>query len=494
VVCLKALEGKGNAKTTSMSARKDWVPPRTAQQHVSYLQDGQNPTGLIVRMVVHGPIPTTAAEQADLKVKRIVGTVLSFPKLGFVSAPYAKKAKAGKDQQAQPKRLLEPATTSQYGEVTSVRVYGFHKVNSNFDKGPRDDDFVSTLRLGQTLTFYLNEFMYDTSEKKTVFAEGSPPVIPAYSVIEMQLNPSHNQAKGYGLKIARITPQGPTLYSYVGGQGFQALTRTAEEASAAAKEWAQSCESAANQVEQSRYAFVGTVDRSAAVVDVREDLPYLRIECPAGSGSTPLPGVFSLDVPVAVLQGFTNFPGDVVGARTFVDIAIAAGALRVLVTYDDYYNHKEPALGQYRCVPLVDTELLLAPVQAAALETSKATVLFTVPWSLSHDPLLQVMAVRVSTVAVSQEEGEVPHDDVFDVKACLPPPSPDMALVSPACAFERGYRVLFGNPGGEAEDPYYVLDCYFNAAPRSVTGAMGCGGKLGRTTGYKRVRFDDMEA
>jgi len=475
-----------------MSAKKDWVSPRTAHQHVAYLQDGQSPTGLVIRMVTHGPVPTTAADKAEIKSKRIVGTILAFSKLGFVSAPYSKKAKGSKDQQAKPQPLLVAQGTSRTGEVTSVKVYGFHKVNSTFDKGPRDEDFVSTLHLGQTLTFFLNDFMYDSKEK-AVFSEGFPGVIPAYSVVEVQLNPSHNQSAGYGLKIAKITPHGPTLYSYMSSAGFQALTRTAEEASASAKAWAQECVSAANQVEQARYAFVGTVDKSAAVVNIRDDLPYFRIECPEESGTTPLPGLFSLDLPVAVMQRFTNFPDDVVGARTFVDIAIAAGALKVLVTYDDYYNYKESSLGQYRCVPLIDTEAFLAPVQENALETSKANVLFTVPWLLSHDPLLQVMAMRVSTVALTQEEGEEPHDDVFEIKTCVMPPCPDMALVSPVCAFDRGYRVLVGNPGYNGEDPYYVLDCYFNAAPKHVTRPAGCGGGSGRTTGYKRVRFDGAD-
>jgi hypothetical protein len=478
-----------------MSARKDWAPPRTAAQHVGYLQDGQNPTGLIVRMVTHGPVPTTAADMAEVKAKRMVGTVLAFPKLGYVSAPYSKKAKAGsKDPAAPPKRLLEAASTSPYGEVTSVKVYGFHKVSSNFDKGPRDDEFVSTLRLGQTLTFYLNEFMFDTSEKKTVFPEGCPGVIPPYTVVEVQLNPSHNQSKGYGLKVAKITPQGPTLYSYMSSPGFQALTRSPEEAAASAKECAQQCESVLNQVEQSRLCFVASVDKSATVVDIRDDLPYLRIECPAGSGATPVPGVFSLDVSHAEIQRFTNFPGDVLGARTMVDIAIAAGALKVLVTYDDYYNHKEPALGQYRCVPLVDTEAFLAPIEASDMETSQGSVLFAVDWALDHDEWLKTMALRVSSVPVTQEEGEAPNDDVFGVSACVAPPSPDMALVSPACAFDRGYRVIAGNPGTDGGEPYYVLDCYFNAAPKAVTGAAGAGGRPGRTTGYKRVRFEDDEA
>lgn len=477
------------------TTKNDWAHPRSAAQHVGYIQDGSNPTGLIVRLVTHGPVPTTAADQAEVKAKRLVGTILSFPKLGFISAPYCKKAKAGaKDQQQQPKPLLVAASTAA-GEVTAVKVYGFSKVNSNYDKGPRDDDYFSTLRLGQTLNFYLNEFVYDTKEK-AVFPEGCPGVIPPYSVVEVQLNPSHNQSGGYGLKLAKVVPQGPTLYSYLASsQGFKALQRTAEEASAFVKACAtEDSATVVNQVEQSRYAFVAAVDRSARVVDVREDLEFLRIECPSGSGATPVPGVYSLDVSFAELQRFTNFPGDVDGARTLVDLAIAAGALKVLATYDDYYNHKEPALGQFRCAPLVDTEIFLAPVAAAELETQQGSRTFKVDWALAHDAALQKVALRVSTVSICQEEGEAPHDDAFDVKACVAPPSPDLVLVSPLCAMDRGYRVLVGNPGDaeRGEEPYYVLDCYFNAAPKSVTGAAG--GKPGRTTGYKRVRFEDDDA
>ena len=474
-----------------MTARNDWLNPRTAAQFVGYCQDGMNPTGLIVRLVTHSPIPTTAADQAELKAKRIVGTILSFPKLGFVSAPYVKKAKAGKDQPVPPKKLLE-AVECAGGEVISVDVYGFHKANSNYDKGPRDDECKSRLRIGQTLTFYLNEFMFDTKEK-AVFPEGLTGVIPPYSVVELQLNPSHNQSKGYGMKIAKVTPQGPTLYSYANSAAFQALTRTAEFAAAFVKECANECASMANQVEQSRYGFVSPVDRTARVVDVREDLEFLRIECPAGSGATPVPGVYGLDVSFEALQRFANFPGDITGARTLVDFAIAAGALRVYVSYDDYYNHKEPALSQFRCAPLVDAEAFLAPVEASAMETTRPSVTVRVPWSLSHDPDLQAVAFRVSTVPVCQDEGEAPHDDVFDVKACVAPPSPDLPLVSPICAFDKGYRVLAGNPGDGEREPVFVLDCYFNAAPKAVMGAAG-GGRPGRTTGYKRVRFESEDA
>ena len=66
-------------------------------------------------------MPTTAADQADIKADRIIGTILTFPKLGYVSAPYSKKAKAGsKDPAAPPKRLLEAASTTPSGEITSI--------------------------------------------------------------------------------------------------------------------------------------------------------------------------------------------------------------------------------------------------------------------------------------------------------------------------------------------------------------------------------------
>jgi len=477
-----------------MTARHDWSRPRTAQQHIGYVQDGQNPSGLVVRLLTHSVIPMTANDQVDYKVKRIIGTILSFPKLGYVSAPYSKKAKTGgKDQASPPKRLLESASTNEYGEVTSVRVYGFSKVNSNYDKGPRDDDFCSVIKLGQTLNFYLNEFIWE----KGVFPEGSTGAIPAYSVVEMQLNPSHNQSNGYGLKITKISPQGPTIYSYLSktSSAYQALARTPEQAASFLKECAAASPSLANVLEQARYAFIADVDRSARVVDVREDLAFLRIECPAGSGRTPVPGVFHLDVAYSDMERFTNFPGDLTGARTLADFAIAAGALKVLVTYDDYYNHKEPALSQYRCVPLVDTEAFLVPVVEAQLETTDCAVTFPAPWSIPQDPGLSNVALRVFTVPVCQEEGEAPHDDTFDIKACLAAPSPDMPLVSPICAFDKGYRVLAGNPGSGTAggaDAYYVLNFFFNAAPKSVMGAAG-GGRMGKTTGYKRVRLDDFE-
>ena len=87
------------------------------------------------------------------------------------------------------------------------------------------------------------------------------------------------------------------------------------------------------------------------------------------------------------------------------------------------------------------------------------------------------------------------HAEDDEAKVDLPPPCPDMTLVSPACGFTKGYRVLVGNPGSEYADDddagagagevYYVLEAYFNAAPNRA----GTGGGARGTTAYKRVKL-----
>ena len=75
-----------------MSASYDWATPRDAHAFTGYMQDGSgNPAGLVVRMVTHAPIPYTKVDWEETGQKRIIGTIIGFPKLGFGNAPYSKK-------------------------------------------------------------------------------------------------------------------------------------------------------------------------------------------------------------------------------------------------------------------------------------------------------------------------------------------------------------------------------------------------------------------
>ena len=84
-------------------------------------------------------------------------------------------------------------------------------------------------------------------------------------------------------------------------------------------------------------------------------------------------------------------------------------------------------------------------------------------------------------------EPKTQSDEEFEAAPC-----PDFTLVSSSCAFQRGYRLLCGNPGdSDGSECYYVLEMFFEAAPKTLlkTGS-GVGGGPCRTTGYKRVRFE----
>lgn len=475
-----------------MSASYDWSHPRTAHSFTGYVPEGGGKVaGLVVHVAMHTPFPTTEEDRVSSNIKRIAGTVLAIAKVGFMRAPYKKpSAKQGKapakdkslDARAQP--LLEVDQVSQSGgEVLSVRLYNFVKANSNFDRGDRDEAY-STVRVGQMLTFALTEYTFGSDGDRRVFPEEVRGVLPAGTVVELVLNPSHNNSNGYGCKFSRARALPQSLYSYMTPGALEALPRTAAEAQQFGKAQGEQNPALANCLERGRYAFYCNINPLARVVDIREDLEFLRIECPRGGGNTPAPGVTAIDVPFADLMRFTNTPF-LTPARTLVDLAIAAGALNMLVVHDEYFNKQEPALGTFRGVPLVDAAAFLAPVQEGELQTSESACTFLAPWHVPHDPRLQTVALRVSTIPRSNAAG-------------LPPPCPDLSLVAPESGFDRGYKLYVGNPGSgtaDGEDSFYVLDLVFNAGgARSNSGGLGGrggGGGAGDGTVFKRVRFED---
>ena len=474
-----------------MSASYDWAHPRMAHSFTGYVGDGGSKVaGLVVHLAMHTPFPTTEDDRLSSGIKRIAGTVVAIAKVGFMKAPYkkpsAKQGKApAKDKaiEARAQSLLEVDEVGEgTGEVLSVRLYNFAKANSNFDRGDRDDASVSTVRVGQVLTFALTEYTFGSDGDKLVFPEGVSGVLPANSVVEVSLNPSHNNSNGYGCKFVKARALPHSLYSYMRPSALDALPRTAAEALEFSRAQGEQNPALANCLERGRYAFYCNVNPTARVVDIRDDLDFVRIECPPGGGQSPAPGVAGIDVAAADLLRFTNTPADLTAARTLVDMAIASGSLHMLVVHDDYYNRQEPALATFRGVPLVDAGKFLVHVTEESLQTSDASYTFLTPWRVPHDPRLQTVAMRVGTIPRQQNEGE-------------PPQCPDLSLVSPASRYDRGYKFYVGNPGSGTdggEDSFYVLDLVFNAG-----GARGGGGGGARRGGggdgteFKRVRFED---
>lgn len=361
-----------------------------------------------------------------------------------------------------------------------MKMYNYHKASSNFDKGDRDEASTSILAVGQVLSFGLSEYTFGGD--KPMFPEGTRGFIEENTMVDLTLTPSHNQAGGYGCKMSKVAPHASTLYSYMRASGLETLRGTADAARSFCEEQAEKCAPVTNCVDRSRFSLYGNVNTSAKVVDMRADLDFVRIECPRGSGQTPLPGVPSVDVAFKDLLRFTNCPGDTTSARTLVDLAIASGSLFMFVTHDGYNNKQEPALSTFRGVPLIDANLFLHPVDGGALEESaldagQESVLFAAPWSVPQDAELKSIGFQVGAIPKSQEEG-------------VAPPCPDLSIVSAACSFKRGYRVYVGNPGTEGEDDsYYVLGFFYNCGGANAEAQPGAGGG-GKRTAFKRVRLE----
>jgi hypothetical protein len=470
-----------------MSASYDWSHPRTAHSFTGYVGDGGNKVaGLVVHLAMHTPFPTTEDDRISSGAKRIAGTVVAIAKVGFMKAPYKKPSgkpgkPAAKDKalEARAQSLIEvDEVGGGTGEVLSVRLYNFAKANSNFDRGDRDDASASRVRVGQVLTFALTEYTFG---EKQIFPEGVSGVLPANSVVEVVLNPSHNNSNGYGCKLVKARALPHSLYSYMRPSALEALPRTAAEALEFSRAQGEQNPALANCLERGRYSFYCNVNPAARLVDIRDDLDFVRVECPPGSGQSPAPGVAGIDVAAADLLRFTNTPSDVTSARTLVDMAIASGSLYMLVVHDDYYNRQEPALATFRGVPLVDAEAFLGPVSEGCLQTSDASYTFAAPWRVPHDPRLQTVALRVGTIPRQHSEG-------------TPPQCPDLSLVAPSGQYERGYKLYVGNPGSgtdDGADSFYVLDLVFNAGGARGGGDGARRGGGGDGTEFKRVRLED---
>ena len=133
-----------------------------------------------------------------------------------------------------------------------------------------------------------------------------------------------------------------------------------------------------------------------------------------------------------------------------IDFAIAAGALRLVVTKDEYFAKKEPRLSVFRGVPLIDAEALLDPVDEAQLSSGLADreegdVTFKAGWGL---PGVDECGLTVGVTPVERSAGVAP--------TCS-----DLSLVSPACTFSQGYEVAVT----DLADREALLVTVFNASP-----------------------------
>ena len=446
--------------STHPTLHQDWRSPRTARGFTAH-QGSRNGQVTVLRCATNTPIPCTPEALAEMGKTRFNVTILSVADVGRASAP--NKKQAGKYlKQPNTKQLFEMISDDQ--SITGVRMYSFRKANSNTDRGEREDEISASIMVGQILTFWVHEFMFQAKEaRKDASKKGDDApqtclpsnvkIIPEFSIVDLHIMASHsgNVDKGYGINLKKLVPHPTSLYSYLTEQSLLSLPSSYAASLEKALTLSRDSPFIHNQVEVKNTSFFCKVPPNAFISAAQICENTYRL---VGEGGAELfPGVPCVDIKGSDLLKFANVCPEgsgeedaITDAITFFDFASAAGALYVYVTSVPSFKARDPALSDFMGVPVIDSERFLKGVSFEEGEElpEKACFPFGHPIvNLSDSP-----SITILTSPVFNSTGPTA-------------PCPDFALMSEVCSVSKGYLVTVGSD--EAPD---VLRVVFNV--------MGC--------------------
>lgn len=372
----------------------------------------------------------------------------------------------------------------------SILMYSFLK-ESGGSRGERVDDKISCVAAGCTFKVMLNDFMFE--DKKSV-GEGSrnvfPPdldVIPAFSVVEVAVNPSNSGGfeEGYGMNVARIRACGFSLYSMLTPLGLDLLPQTHAHSMTAGEAMIEVSPGLRRVVETRNTGFFGKVVQGSYVVRFSDDV--YRLVGPKLDSTDPMSrhidvmegGVFAVDMTKADLMRFTNAveeeeEDNLIYAQCVVDLAASAGALSMYVVHNEYLLRKDPNRSPFSGVPLVDTAKLLACVTSDLGKLDAAGVpvaRFPLPFQMA---VMDTPFLGVDLACVDNNSSGEPAPDL---------PCPDMVLSSENARVRSAYPLSLGD---RTEDDIMRLLFVPKCRSMGATGAAGGGGGRG---GLERMDY-----
>ena len=332
----------------------------------------------------------------------------------------------------------------------SVLLYSFVKDGQN--RGERVDDKITRLEAGQTIKFLLHHFMFENKSSSKGGAEGARnvfpadmDVIPAFSVVEIAINPANTKGydEGWGIGVTRIRPCPFTLYSMFSPIGLELLPSTYEGSVSQAEAGIQLSPSLQKVLETKNTAFFSKVTPGSYLIKHGSDDGY-RLVGPKADPSDPMSrhldamsgGVFAVDISKADLLRFTNGleeeeEDSLIYAQCLVDLAASAGALSCYVIHNEYLLRKDPNRSPYTGVPLIDSNLLLECVNSPSAESST----FPLPFSMGN-----MDAPYLSVDMACVDNNSAGDDDVPGL------PCPDFVLASGSATSVRyGYPIKLGD-------------------------------------------------
>jgi hypothetical protein len=372
-------------------------------------------------------------------------TVVAIPKEGWCYAPYKKPKKGAatvRDPDTRPLfEVCDIADRNGQRAIAALQVYSFRREGKS-DKGPRNDGQTAELRVGMTIRFKVQTFMYEKKGGRDDSRDDVFPadleVIPEFSLVEVMVLPGTSESadKNFGLSIARIRPLQHSLYSYLTPTGLPLMPSSFDASMDLAKQLTERGESIQAMIETQCVSFFAAVDRRAHLTPVGPLMFRLSaVDSPA------VESVHEIDVREEDLLRFTN-AGDNIGYAIFLcDMAASAGALSVFVVRDPYFQKGDASFGEYRGLPLINTEKLLGFIDCKAVPGSDDDVQFDLPFDMEslEDPFAVVSTAPVLT-------------------AGGPPTCPDLVLHSEEVQSSRAYPITIGD-SQQVPRPVCLLAC-----------------------------------
>ena len=318
------------------------------------------------------------------------------------------------------------------------------------------------------MTFYVHSFMFDkkndNGSDQSMFPRDIE-FIPEFTVVDMRIMTSHNDTEaGYGCKLQRLSLHHTSLYSYMGSDGLHLLPATFSSASDLAVQRAGESAFIRQQLEARNVAFFAYAPAKAFISSVPVTEEFYRMVGP--NGSELFPGVPCVDIAKVDLLRYANVVGDgedeVFKAITLMDIASCADALAMYVVgvQSSYSKSKDPALGDFRGVPVVDVDKFLKSVDFEDSEGEMVVMRDRVVFPFKSEIVGfgdGVPCITVFTKLVTEAPG-------------LPAPCPDFSLLSEELSVGKGYSVAIGTK--EIPDivtlVFNVMGCMSSAAGTPV--------------------------
>lgn len=407
--------------------------------------------------------------------------------------PTGKNAKVQRDENT--KNLTEIGEWAR-DEVTmdraakSVLLYSFLKDGQA--RGERVDTSVSHISSGQTLKVLLNDFLFEEKSTKAG-SEGNRnvfptdiDVIPAFSVIEVAINPANSiqYEGGWGINVARIRQCPFTLYSMMSPLGLDLLPSTHDLSKQLGVSSLELSPGLQKVVEATNTGFFGRVTTGSYLVDHVSG--GFRLVGPKETPSDPRSrhldvmsgGIFAIDIAREDLLRFTNAlenddDESLVYARFLVDLAASSGALSCYVAYNEYLMRKDPNRSPYSGVPLIDSSRLLECIRFDSGVQEPVPCCFPLPFTFSN---MEVPYVMVDVACVDNNSAGESAPSL---------PCPDFALASRNAPVRYAYPLSFGDSC--VED---ILGMLFVPKQASSGAGLGdCGGGVGARASLEPVDY-----